>query len=140
MTRAFFDTNVLVYTDDASVPAKRKRAIELFASHQRTGSAVISLQVLQEYFVTVTGKLGVDAELAQRKVSILARGPVIRFSEDDVLSAIELHRLARISFWDAMIVHAARLAKTEILYSEDLGGGSIIAGVRILNPFAAKPS
>ena len=132
---AFFDTNILVYTDDQSSPDKQTRAIELFLDRQRQGLAVISLQVLQEYFVAVTRKLGVDAELAQQKVQILSRGRVVRFAEDDVIASIELHRLTRISFWDAMIVHAARIAGATKLYTEDLQHGSTIGGVSIVNPF-----
>jgi predicted nucleic acid-binding protein len=132
---AFFDTNILVYTDDESSPDKQTRAIELFMDRQRQGLAVISLQVLQEYFVAVTRKLGVDAELAQQKVQILSRGRVVRFAENDVIASIELHRLTRISFWDAMIVHAARIAGATKLYTEDLQHGSTIGGVSIVNPF-----
>ncbi|HEY2017799.1 MAG TPA: PIN domain-containing protein [Bryobacteraceae bacterium] len=132
---AFFDTNILVYCDDAAVPSKRDRAIHLFAEHQRSGLAVISLQVMQEYFSAITRKLGVDAELAQRKVEILARGRVVRFTEDDVIGAIELHRLTRISFWDAMIVRAAKTGGAGFLYSEDLQHGSVIGGVKVINPF-----
>jgi predicted nucleic acid-binding protein len=91
--------------------------------------------VLQEYFVAVTRKLGVDAELAQQKVQILSRGRVVRFAENDVIASIELHRLTRISFWDAMIVHAARIAGATKLYTEDLQHGSTIGGVSIVNPF-----
>jgi len=132
---AFFDTNILVYTDDQSSPDKQTRAIELFMDRQRQGLAVISLQVLQEYFVAVTRKLGVEAELAQQKVQILSRGRVVRFAENDVIASIELHRLTRISFWDAMIVHAARIAGATKLYTEDLQHGSAIGGVSIVNPF-----
>jgi predicted nucleic acid-binding protein len=134
---AFFDTNVLIYADDASAPRKQECAISLIAQHQRQSSAVLSLQVLQEYFAAATRKLGVAAETAQRKVEILARGKVVRFTERDVIAAIELHRLNRISFWDAMIVHAARAANCAVLYSEDLGHGSILAGVLVQNPFLA---
>src|ERR1035438_8320504 len=101
---AFFDTDIFVYTDDASAPAKQARAIQLVTNYQRSGLLVISMQVLQEYFAAATGKLGVDAETAQQKVQLLARGRVVRFVEDDVIAAIELHRLNRVSFWDAMIV------------------------------------
>ena len=132
---AFFDTNILVYTDDQSSPDKQTRAIELFTDRQRKGLAVISLQVLQEYFVAVTRKLGVDAELAQQKAQILSRGRVVRFAENDVIASIELHRLTRISFWDAMIVHAARIAGATKLYTEDLQHGSTIGGVSIVDPF-----
>ena len=134
---AFFDTNILVYADDASEPRKQRRAISLLAEHQRENSLVVSLQVLQEYYATVTRKLKVDPAVAQSKVEILARGRVVRFTEQDVIAAIELHRLARLSFWDAMIVHAARTVKASVLYSEDLADGSVVAGVPVRNPFAA---
>jgi predicted nucleic acid-binding protein len=132
---AFFDTNILVYTDDGSAPQKQAEALRLFTDYQRSGLAVISLQVLQEYFVTITRKLGVDPELAQKKVELLARGRVVRFELGDVVAAIELHRLTRISFWDATIVHAARLAGAAVLYSEDLQHGSSLGGISVINPF-----
>ena len=132
---AFFDTNILIYADDASAPGKQARAIQLITDYQRRAMAVVSLQVTQEYFVAVTKKLGVDPELAQRKVELLGRGRVVRFVESDVVAAIELHRLTRISFWDAMIVHAARLAGAAVLYSEDLQHGAVLGGVPVVNPF-----
>jgi predicted nucleic acid-binding protein len=52
-----------------------------------------------------------------------------------VIAAIELHRLTRISFWDAMIVHAARLAGASVLYTEDLQHGAVLGGVPVVNPF-----
>jgi len=134
---AFFDTSVLVYADDASSPEKRERAIALFAEHLRRGTAVVSLQVLQEYFAAATRKLGVAPEMAQRKVEILARGRVVRFYAGDVVAAIELHRLTQISFWDALIVHAARSAGAVVLYTEDLQPGAVLGGVRVVNPFLA---
>jgi predicted nucleic acid-binding protein len=133
---AFFDTNVIAYTDDEFAPAKRKRAISLFEEHFTTGSAVISLQVLQEYFSTATRKLGVLPEVAQSKVEILARCHIVRFETSDIIAAIELHRLVSVSFWDALILHAARAAGVDVLYSEDLQSGSTVAGVPIVNPFA----
>jgi predicted nucleic acid-binding protein len=134
---AFFDTNIFVYSDDTSEPAKQQQAIRLVESHQSERRMVVSLQVLQEYFAAATRKLGMDAESAQRKVEVLARSRVVRFAEDDVIAAIELHRLNRISFWDAMIVHAARLAGANVLYTEDMQHGSVLAGVRVENPFLA---
>lgn len=133
---AFFDTNVLVYADDAASPEKQNRAVALFGEHLRRGTAVVSLQVLQEYFAAATRKLGVAPEVAQRKVEILARAHVVRFEPADVIAAIELHRLTRASFWDALIVHAARSAGVQVLYSEDLQSGAVIGGVRVVDPFA----
>lgn len=134
---AFFDTNVLVYADDTSTPEKQERSIALFADHLRRGTAVVSLQVLQEYFVAATRKLRVDPATAQRKVEILAQSRVVRFEPRDVIAAIELYRLTRISFWDALIVHAARSAGASVLYSEDFQAGSVLAGVQVVNPFVS---
>lgn len=133
---AFFDTNVLVYADDSSSPQKQEQAITLFADHLREGTAVVSLQVLQEYFVAATRKLDVGPAIAQRKVEIIARAKIVRFDTADVIAAIELHRLTRLSFWNCLIVHAARSAGVAVLYSEGLQPGAVLAGVRVVNPFA----
>jgi predicted nucleic acid-binding protein len=132
---AFFDTNVLIYADDKRWPEKQRRAIALFTQHVRDGTAVLSPQVLQEYFVAVTSKLGVPAETAQRKIEILASCRLVRLEATDIVAAIELHRLVRISFWDALIVHAARSAGASVLFSEDLQHGAVLSGVRVVNPF-----
>ena len=132
---AFFDTNILVYSDDNRAPEKQVRATDLIEDYRRRGAAVISLQVLQEYYAVITRKLGVDAAHAQRKVEVLARDMVIRFEARDVIAAIELHRLTRISFWDAMIVHAARLAGASVLFTEDFQHGAVLGGVPVVNPF-----
>jgi len=118
-----------------SSPRKRALALELIANLQRSGTGILSLRVLQEYFVTATRKLGVPAEIAQRKVDIMARMALVRFGADDVIRAIEVHRLHGVSFWDAMILHAAQLGGAHILYSEDLQSGARIGSVSIVNPF-----
>ena len=133
--RSFFDTNVLVYADDKAAPAKQRRAIELVAQHRRFRTGVVSLQVLQEYFVTVTRKLGVDARVARRKVELLAEFDVASLGVPDILAAIDLHRLHELSFWDALIIHAAQQAGCSILFSEDMHHAQEINGVQIVNPF-----
>lgn len=140
MSLAFFDSNVLVYSDDASSPVKQKQASSLLDDHLTADSAVLSLQVLQEYFATITRKLHVPAERAQRRVEIFSCAKIVRFEIADLVAAIEFHRLTQISFWDAMIVHAARLGGASILYSEDFQDGSILGGVRIVNPFSSLRS
>ncbi len=132
---AFFDTNIFVYADDASDPAKQATAIHLIGQYQRSGQALLSLQVLQEYFSVATRKLGVPPELAQRKVELMSRMRVVRFDESDVISAIELHRLHQVSFWDAMIIHAARQGGAAVLFSEDLQAGSKWGRPTVVNPF-----
>jgi predicted nucleic acid-binding protein len=62
--RTFLDTNILLYAEDARVPAKQERAREVIAALVTDRSAVISTQVLQEFFVIATKKLKLTAEAA----------------------------------------------------------------------------
>ncbi len=133
--RSFFDTNVLVYADDKAVPAKQRRALELVAEHRRAGTGVVSLQVLQEYFVTVTRKLGVDAQIVRRKVELLAEFDVAAPDVADILAAIDLHRLHGFSFWDALVLRAAKQSGCGVLLSEDFQESREIDGIRVVNPF-----
>jgi predicted nucleic acid-binding protein len=133
--RSFLDTNVLVYTDDKAAPAKQRRAIDLLAEHRRAGTGVVSLQVLQEYFVTVTRKLHVEATVARRKVELLSEFDVAAVGVADILAAIDLHRLHGFSFWDALVLQAAKQAGCSIVFSEDLQSARELQGMRIVNPF-----
>ena len=133
--RSFFDTNVLVYADDKAAPAKQRRTLELVAEHRRAGTGVVSLQVLQEYFVTVTRKLNVDARIVRRKIELLAEFDVAAPDVADILSAIDLHRLHGFSFWDALILRAAKQSGCSVLLSEDFQESREIDGVRVVNPF-----
>jgi predicted nucleic acid-binding protein len=133
--RSFFDTNVLIYADDKGSPAKQRQSLGLLAEHRRAGTGVVSMQVLQEYFVTVTGKLGVDPVIARRKVELLAEFDVVAPEVPDILAAIDLHRLHGFSIWDALVIRAAKQAGCSILYSEDLQNKREIEGLRIINPF-----
>jgi predicted nucleic acid-binding protein len=133
--RSFFDTNIIVYADDKSAPAKQRRALDLLAEHRRAGTGVVSLQVLQEYFVTVTQKLHVEPSVARRKVELLAEFHVAAPQLTDVLAAIDLHRLHGFSFWDALILRMAQQAGCEVLFSEDLQEARRVEGVHVVNPF-----
>jgi predicted nucleic acid-binding protein len=133
--RSFFDTNVLIYADDKAAPAKQRRALDLVAEHRRAGTGVVSLQVLQEYFVTITRKLRVDPRIARRKVELLAEFDVAAANLTDILAAIDLHFLHGFSFWDALVIRSAKQAGCRILFTEDMQEAREIDGVRIVNPF-----
>ena len=134
--RSFFDTNILVYTDDMDARAKADRALALWQEHRSGGLAVISIQVLQEYFWATTRKLGVDPVVATEKLMLFAKADVMSPLADDVVSAARLAVEHRLSFWDAMIVQMAMQAECEILFSEDMPAGRRFAGVEIVNPMA----
>lgn len=133
--RSFFDTNVLVYADDKNEPVKQRRSRSLWAEHRREGTGVVSLQVLQEYFVTVTRKLKVDPRTARSKVELLAEFDVAVPELTDILAAIDLHRLHGFSFWDALILRSAQQSGCRVLLSEDFQGGREIDGIQVVNPF-----
>lgn len=135
--RSFLDSNILVYTDDAGAPEKQARALELIERCRLERSGTVSTQVLQEYFVTATKKLKVPAEVARRKTEIFGRFELVRIGFEDILAAIDLHRVHQLSFWDALIVRAALLAGCSVLFSEDLQTGRKIEGLEIVNPFLA---
>ncbi|MBS1852525.1 MAG: PIN domain-containing protein [Acidobacteria bacterium] len=134
--RSFFDTNVLIYADDKSSPAKQRRALELVTEHRRAGTGVVSMQVLQEYFVTATRKLAVDAKVARRKVELLSEFDVATPDVADILAAIDLHRLHGFSFWDSLVLRAAKQSGCKVLLTEDLQVREV-DGVRIVNPFSS---
>ena len=138
--RVFIDTNVLVYADDLDAGAKNTLAKSLVAEALRQGTGVLSTQVLQEFFAVTTRKLGVAAEVARRKVELLAHLEVVRIDVDAILSAIDLHRLHTMSFWDALIIQAAASAGCSRVISEDLQHGRTVSGVKIENPFLGLAS
>ena len=135
LQRTFFDTNVLVYTDDRANPAKQQQALDMLHRHKQAKSGVLSLQILQEYFVAVTRKHGVAPADARRKVELFAEFDVVEPVLNDVLAACDLHRLRRLSYWDALVVHTAKQAGCREVLSEDMQHGQVIDGVRIVNPF-----
>lgn len=134
--RSFFDSNILVYSDDLDSPTKRQQAQELLARLARQRAAVLSTQVLQEYFNAATHKLKVPAEIARRKVELFARIDVVQVGLPIILRAIDLHRLHTLAFWDSLIIAAAQEARCRVLFSEDLQTGRRFDGVEIVNPFA----
>ena len=135
MTRFFLDTNIIAYADDLDAPAKQAVALDLLGRAYGESAGVVSLQVLQEYFVTATRKLGVARPDARRKVELLSRLELVRLDATDLLAAIDLQGLHGFSFWDALIIQAALLARCTVLFSEDLQAGFRLGPLQIVNPF-----
>jgi len=136
--REFVDANVLVYAFDSSAGPKQQIAARLLDRLWESGTGCLSIQVLQEFFVTVTRKVPKPLSIddATGRVRELAAWKVFSPTADDVLAAINVHRHARIGFWDAMIVVAAAESGCDVLWTEDLTNGQLVRGVRIRDPFA----
>src|ERR1700743_2670703 len=97
-TRTFLDTNILIYSDDPRDQGKQATAVSLVRHHFRLRSGVVSIQVLQEYFVSATGKHKLDSGLAKQRVEFFAGFHVAEPTVSDILAAIDLHRLHKLSF------------------------------------------
>ena len=135
--KSFLDTNFLVYLFDEDSPTKKALAQELFEIEASAGDVVLSTQVLQEFYVTVTRKLArpLKAETALQALSQFAALSVIEIDSAMILGAARRCLKDSISFWDALIVDAALKAGARRLWSEDLQDGRTIDVMRIENPF-----
>ena len=134
--RVFFDTNVIVYSHDDGSPRKRDTARTLIRDAFADGTGVVSGQVLGEAFVTLTKKIGVEADAAADEIAKYSGFKVVEISSSLVLRAIQIKLECQISYWDALIIAAAEAASCEIVWSEDLGDGQTYGSVTVKNPFA----
>lgn len=136
----FVDTNVLVYAHDKSADQKHAQAKKLIQELWLSGSGCLSVQVLQEFYVTVTKKvaqpMAVDSAIGV--ISDLAFWRMHPPTAHDVLMAIDLQRRCSISFWDAMIIWSAAQLGCTVIWSEDLNPGQLYEGVKIRNPFSQE--
>ena len=137
MRRSFFDTNILLYLFDNGDPQKKARAQEVLREEVSVDRAVLSTQVLQEFYANATRKLGppLPSEVAKERVRDFSRLPLVRTNEDMVMAAMARSRISSLSFWDALIVEAALKAGADRLFTKDLQHGQVIEGMRIENPF-----
>jgi predicted nucleic acid-binding protein len=132
--KVFLDTNILVYAQDRDSPAKRRRSREVIAALAQSGVGVISTQVMQEFYVAATRKLGVAPLAAKSVLQTFTMFEIVQTSPELIDRAIDGSVLNRLSFWDALIVAAAAASGCSTIYSEDLNPGQTIQGVRIENP------
>ena len=135
--RYFVDTNVLMYAHDKAAGAKHERAKALVEELWRDRTGVVSTQVLQELAVNLRRKAGrpLDGKATREIVADYLTWQVVVNGGESILEAIEIEERYRISFWDALVVHAAQSAGTGVLYSEHLSDGQLYGPVRVINPF-----
>jgi predicted nucleic acid-binding protein len=127
--RTFVDTNVLVYAHDASETVKQPIARAALDRLWDARSGTLSTQVLQEFYNVATRKLAPPMTRAEAR-EIVELDPAL------ILSASRIEEEHQLSFWDALVVEAARVAGAERLLTEDMQDGRVIEGVSIENPFA----
>jgi predicted nucleic acid-binding protein len=135
--KVFIDTNVLIYAYDLSAGDKHAIAKEVVLDIWNERRGVLSTQVLQEFTVAVTSKIArpIDFETVKIIISDFLLWDVVVNNGHSILEAVEIQSKHRLSFWDALIVQAARKGGAGVLLTEDLSDGRVIEGVRIKNPF-----
>ena len=133
----FLDTNILVYAHDLDAGDKHDVAAKIIYQLWESKNGVLSTQVLQEFYVTLTKKM-------PRPLNKVATRKILReyFSWQVVINdlqiifqASEIEEAYRISFWDALIVSAAYSKNVATIITEDLNHGQYIKGIFIQNPF-----
>ncbi len=137
LAAVFLDTNVLVYAFDRSARRKHELARRLVEACWANENGCLSVQVLQEFCVTVTRKIVAPLEsLAARQiVEDLSQWQLHTPAATDLLQAIDLAQRFQISFWDAQIIQSASSLRCSILFSEDLSHGQRYGEVQVINPF-----
>ena len=135
--KTFVDTNILIYAHDLDAKAKYEIAKEVLRDLWSSRAGVLSMQVLQEFYVNATGKISspLSKKAARGVVNSYATWCVDTVAED-IFRAFQIEDEARISFWDALILASARKAGAVRILSEDLNAGQRIVGIGIENPFA----
>jgi len=139
-SRQFVDTNILVYAHDQSAGSKREQAKALLTSLWRSRQGCLSVQVLQEFYVTVTRKVArpLPLAVASQIIADLGVWRVHRPAVADILDAIQLQTRYQLSFWDAMILQSGIRLECGVVWSEDLNDGQRYDAVQVQNPFKEK--
>jgi predicted nucleic acid-binding protein len=139
--KQFVDTNIIVYAHDFTAGEKHTRAKALLLDLWSNQMGCLSVQVLQEFYVTVTQKIKKPLSSLQANdiITSLCAWKVYSPSASDVISAIQLHQKQQISFWDAMILLSAAKMGCGTLWSEDLNAQKYNS-VQVINPFRIDES
>jgi predicted nucleic acid-binding protein len=134
--KIFIDTNILVYTVDKFDKTKQKIARELVKEAIINDTAVISTQVLQEFYNVCTVKLHMKPLKVKGYIHNYTKNiEVVQNGSTIIERGIDISILSQISFWDALLIAAAEFSNCVELMTEDLNDGQIVNGVKIKNPF-----
>ena len=134
--RVFLDANILVHAQDATSPDKQRKSRKAIAALAGSGDGVISTQVMQEFYVTATRKIGVPPLVAKGVLKTFAVFEIVQVSPTLIQEAVDCSILNQLSFWDSLILAAAASAGCSTVYSEDLNPRQTILGVKVQNPLA----
>jgi predicted nucleic acid-binding protein len=135
----FVDTNILIYAlDDADL--KKQQAARLWRSELwKSRRGRVSFQVLQEFYVKVSRKVPSAREQARAEVRDLLAWRPIMVDFIVLEEGWKIQDRYLLSFWDALIVAAAKLLSCRYLLTEDLQADQDLDDVLVVNPFVCDP-
>lgn len=140
--KIFVDTNVFVYLRDASEPSKQKQAQAWMTQLWESKTGCTSVQVLNEFYVTVTRKLSpaLPIDDARADINDLQEWPVAPLDNALLNSVWAVEDRYGLSYWDSLIVAAAHSMGCSHLLTEDLQDGQSLDGLTVVNPFLHNPT
>jgi Predicted nucleic-acid-binding protein, contains PIN domain len=133
----FIDTNILVYAYNAAEPQKQQLAGALINELWESRLGHLSIQILQEFYVTVTQKIAhpLPPEVALPIVGDFGNWVVHSPTVEDLLDAIAIQQKYQLSFGDALMICSAKKLSCAIIWTEDLNNGQFYEGLQVCNPF-----
>ena len=141
--KSFIDSNVLIYSYDSADPRKQSVAAALVADILMQGNGAVSVQVLGEFFSSITRRIAnpLSVEEAGRAVDAIGSSPTLDVLNIDlpmVRRAIATHSRYGTTYWDSLIIAAAERAGCSAILSEDFNAGQSYHGILAVNPFVAQ--
>ena len=140
MRAVFVDSNILIYSQDATDSRKRAQAKDWLEQLWRTRSGRISYQVLREVYVNLTRKVSNPLPVARTRTLVrlfFAWNPRPEDSEFFEV-AWDIETRFQLSWWDSMIVAAAHLSQCQFLLTEDLQDGMHLNNLTVIDPFSTS--
>jgi predicted nucleic acid-binding protein len=136
----FVDTNVLLYALDRTDLKKQERARAWRTELWERRCGRVSVQVLQEFYANVLRKWPSASELARSEIRNLLVWRPVAVNTDLLEHGWKIQDRYQLSFWDALIVAAAKLTASRFLLTEDLQAGQDLDGITVIDPFQTQPS
>jgi predicted nucleic acid-binding protein len=135
----FVDSNVFLYALDEANPKKQQAARNWRAELWKSRRGRVSFQVLGEFYVNAVRKQPAARDEVRAEMrDLLAWNPVI--ADGKLLEqGWKIQDRYQFSYWDALIVAAARVSDCRYLLTEDLQSGQKLDGIEVVNPFLRGP-
>ena len=134
--RFTLDTNILIYSVDVSAGLRHEIAVGIIERAVGLASC-LTLQSVSEFFVAVTRKDMIPrVRAAEMAKTWLAMFPIVCASAGAMVEALDHVLAGRTSYWDGLLIATAAEAGCSSILTEDMADGTILSGVKVINPFA----